>query len=69
LQSIERWGFDPELLFLARKSELKVKEVAVVWSHSEGTRISPLRDGMRMFLEVLQIRWNAVLGKYSSHRI
>jgi glycosyltransferase involved in cell wall biosynthesis len=68
LQSIERWGFDPELLFLARKSGLRVKEVAVVWSHSEGTRISPLRDGMRMFLEVLQIRWNAVLGKYSSHQ-
>src|SRR5262249_24637384 len=47
-QLIERWGFDPELLFLARKSNLTVKEVPVVWSHSEGTRISPLKDGMRM---------------------
>jgi dolichyl-phosphate beta-glucosyltransferase len=65
LQRIERWGFDPELLFLARKSGLMVKEVPVVWSHSEGTRISPLRDGMRMFLEVLEIRWNALTGKYS----
>src|SRR5690349_4335458 len=50
LQRIERWGFDPELLFLARKAGLKVKEVGVAWSHAEGTRISPLRDGMRMFL-------------------
>lgn len=66
LQRIERWGFDPELLFLARKSGLKVQEVPVVWSHSAGTRISPLRDGMRMFLEVLAIRWNAATGKYSS---
>ena len=66
LQRIERWGFDPELLFLARKSGLAVKEVPVVWSHSEGTRISPLKDGMRMFFEVLAIRWNAVTGKYSS---
>ncbi len=65
LQEIERWGFDPELLYLARRSGLKVKEVAVVWSHSEGTRINPLRDGIRMFAEVLNIRWNALTGKYS----
>jgi dolichyl-phosphate beta-glucosyltransferase len=68
-QRIERWGFDPELLFLARKAGLTVNEVGVVWSHSEGTRISPLRDGMRMFLEVLQIRWNALTGKYPASEI
>lgn len=66
LQQIERWGFDPELLFLARKSGLTVQEVPVVWSHSAGTRISPLKDGMRMFLEVLAIRWNAATGRYSA---
>lgn len=65
LQRIERWGFDPELLFLARKAGMKVKEVGVVWSHTGGTRIHPLRDGMRMFLEVLEIRWNSLTGKYS----
>src|SRR5260370_6950199 len=65
LQEIVRWGFDPELLYLARRSGLNVKELAVVWSHSEGTRINPLRDGMRMFAEVLKIRWNALTGKYS----
>jgi glycosyltransferase involved in cell wall biosynthesis len=64
-QRIERWGFDPELLYLARKFGFKVKEVPVVWSHSEGTRISPLRDGIRMFGEVLKIRWDAFTGKYS----
>src|SRR5258705_3782104 len=55
-QRIERWGFDPELLYLARKLGFEVKEVPVVWSNSEGTRISPLRDGIRMFAEVLKIR-------------
>ena len=65
LQRIERWGFDPELLYLARKSGLKVAEVPVAWAHVEGTRISPLRDGLRMFVEVLKIRWNALTGKYS----
>lgn len=63
-QQIERWGFDPELLYLARKAGLKVVEVPVAWAHVEGTRISPLRDGLRMFGEVLKIRWNALTGKY-----
>jgi|SRR5579864_971642 len=68
LQRIERWGFDPELLYLARKSGLKVAEIPVAWAHVEGTRISPLRDGMRMFGEVLKIRWNGLAGKYSQGR-
>jgi dolichyl-phosphate beta-glucosyltransferase len=65
-QRIERWGFDPELLYLARKAGLEVVEVPVAWAHVEGTRISPLRDGLRMFGEVLKIRWNALTGKYRS---
>jgi glycosyltransferase involved in cell wall biosynthesis len=64
-QKIERWGFDPELLYLARKAGLKVVEVPVAWAHVEGTRISPLRDGVRMFGEALKIRWNALTRKYS----
>ena len=65
LQRIERWGFDPELLYLARRAGLKVQEVPVAWAHVEGTRLNPLRDGLRMFGEVLKIRWNAITGKYS----
>jgi glycosyltransferase involved in cell wall biosynthesis len=63
-QRIERWGFDPELLYLARKFGFKVVEVPVEWAHSTGTRISPLRDGTRMFAEMLRIRWNGLTGKY-----
>ncbi|MGH9545835.1 MAG: dolichyl-phosphate beta-glucosyltransferase [Terriglobales bacterium] len=63
-QRIERWGFDPELLYLARKFGFKVVEVPVEWAHSTGTRISPLRDGTRMFAEMLKIRWNGLTGKY-----
>ena len=65
LQKIEGWGFDPELLFLARRAGLRVDEVPVLWAHSEGTRLHPFRDGMRMFGEVLRIRWNALTGAYS----
>jgi dolichyl-phosphate beta-glucosyltransferase len=65
LQTIERWGFDPELLYLAKEFGFRIAEVPVAWAHSEGTRISPLRDGIRMFAEMLKIRWNAVTGRYS----
>ena len=64
LQTIERWGFDPELLYVAKKLGFKVAEVPVAWAHREGTRINPLRDGTRMFLEMLKIRWNALSGRY-----
>ena len=65
LQRIERWGFDPEILFLARNLGFSVKEVPVVWAHSEGTRLHPFRDGLRMFGDVLRIRWNAMTGVYT----
>jgi glycosyltransferase involved in cell wall biosynthesis len=65
LQQIERWGFDPELLFLSRKMGFSCVEVPVEWSHREGTRIAPLRDGIKMFFEALTIRWNSIQGKYS----
>ena len=64
LQKIERWGFDPEILFLARKFGFRVTEVPVAWGHSGGTRIHPLVDGSRMFLEMLHVRWNSITGKY-----
>jgi len=65
LQQIERWGFDPELLFLANKLGFKVAEVPVAWAHSEGSRLSPVRDGAKMFVEMLKIRWNSISGKYT----
>jgi dolichyl-phosphate beta-glucosyltransferase len=63
-QQIERWGFDPELLFLARRAGLTAKEVAVRWGHDRGTRIHPFSDGLQMFLEMLSIRWNDIRGEY-----
>jgi dolichyl-phosphate beta-glucosyltransferase len=65
LQKIERWGFDPELLYLAKELGFAVREIPVAWSHREGTRIHPLRDGIRMFSELLKIRWYALKGDYA----
>jgi glycosyltransferase involved in cell wall biosynthesis len=64
LQRIERWGFDPEILFLARKFGFRVEEVPVRWGHSGGTRINPLMDGARMVQEMLRIRWYDLTSKY-----
>ena len=66
LQKIDGWGFDPEILFLASKSGLKVAEVPVVWAHDDRTRINPIVDGTRMVLEIGRIRWNSLTGKYSA---
>jgi dolichyl-phosphate beta-glucosyltransferase len=63
-QRIERWAFDPELLYLAKKAGLRIVEVPVQWAHSPGTRIHPLRDGLRMLAELIHIRWNSIRGKY-----
>ncbi len=63
-QHIQRWGFDPEILFLAKKFKLKTIEVPVEWAHDHRSKISPLRDGLRMGSEVLQVRWNDIRGKY-----
>ncbi len=65
-QRIERWGFDPELLFLAKKFGFTTREVPVEWAHDERSKISPIRDGLKIFLEMLQIRWNSLTGKYGS---
>jgi glycosyltransferase involved in cell wall biosynthesis len=65
LQTIEGWGFDPEILFIAVKRGLRVKEVAVSWAHDERTRMSYLKDGVKMLEEMAAIRWNALMGSYS----
>ena len=63
-QRIERFGFDPELLYLARHHGLRSIEIPVRWAHSPATKVSMLRDSLQMFLDVFIIRWNAVKGRY-----
>src|SRR6202521_4282151 len=63
-QRIESFGFDPEILFLAKRHGLRVAEIPVRWSHNPATKVNVIRDGIRMFLELLVIRWNSVRGLY-----
>lgn len=64
-QRIERWAFDPELLYLARRLKLPVEEVPVEWAHDPRSTIRALRDGPRMGWDMLRIRWYALTGRYS----
>ena len=65
LQTIERWGFDPEILFIASKLAFKIKEVPVTWGHDDRSRISYLKDGGKMLQEIGVIRYNALAGRYT----
>jgi len=63
-QTIERFGFDPELLYLARHHGLHTVEIPVRWGHSHATKVNMMRDSIQMFLDVFVIRWNSLLGRY-----
>lgn len=63
-QRIQRFGFDPELLYLARHHGLRAAEIPVRWAHSPATKVSMWRDSVQMFLDVFIIRWNALMGRY-----
>ncbi len=67
-QRIERFGFDPELLYLARHHGLRSTEIPVRWAHSPGTKVSMFRDSFQMFADVFIIRWNALAGRYPRQR-
>jgi dolichyl-phosphate beta-glucosyltransferase len=63
-QMTEGFGFDPEILFLARRQGLQIAEVPVRWSHDDATRVHVVRDSLRMFGDLIFIRWNWLLGRY-----
>lgn len=64
LMQIDRFGFDVEFLFVANRHGLKLKEIPVRWNNDERSKVSVVRDSIRMFDEVRQIRRNAKSGIY-----
>jgi len=55
-QKVMGFSFDVEILYLAKKHDYKIKEVAVEWYNDERTTVGALSDSARMFFELLRIR-------------
>jgi dolichyl-phosphate beta-glucosyltransferase len=61
---IDRFSFDVEVLYLAKRFGYKVAELPVLWEHHGGSRVNPVRDGLKMLADIARIR----LHDYSSNR-
>jgi len=62
--TIDRFGFDVELLYLAYRAGLKLQEIPVRWDHAEGSKINLASDSLKMLSEVGRIRQQARRGVY-----
>ncbi len=62
--TVDRFGFDVELLYLAYCAGLKLKEIPVRWDHNEGSKVNVMSDSFRMLREVGLIRQQAKRGMY-----
>ena len=66
-QRIQRWGYDFEILFIARKFGYRITELPVTWVNDARSKVKPL-DYFRTLAELFQIRLNDLRGRYK-HQI
>ncbi len=66
VMQIDRFGFDVEFLYVANLHGLKLKEIPVRWNNDDRSKVNVVRDSIRMFDEVRQIRRNAKRGVYGN---
>ena len=64
LSKIERWGYDSEILFLAKKFGFDIQEKALFWKHDESTKVSVIRDIYSSLSELVKIRYYEYKGCY-----
>jgi dolichyl-phosphate beta-glucosyltransferase len=63
-QTLTGWAFDVELLYIARHHGYQIVEIPIDWYFNADSKISVVRDSLRMFLDLLRIRSNARRGLY-----
>ncbi|TLN08509.1 glycosyltransferase family 2 protein [bacterium] len=68
LQTIPGWTFDVEVLFIARRRGYRIVEVGIPWYFNADSKIRVARDSLRMFFDLINIRFNAWTGRYGNHR-
>jgi dolichyl-phosphate beta-glucosyltransferase len=66
-QTLTGWSFDIELLYLARRRGLRLREVPIHWYFDEDSKVNALRDAFRMLGDIFRIHTNALRGRYDLH--
>jgi dolichyl-phosphate beta-glucosyltransferase len=57
-------AFDVELLYLAKKYKFKIAEVPINWTYAKTDRVDPIKDSLRMLIDIIHIRLADLQGKY-----
>ncbi len=63
LQRLDGFGFDVEILFLARRAGFVIREIPVTWEYGRESKVN-IASGARGFLDLIKIRWNQLRGAY-----
>ena len=66
LQTLNGWSFDIELLYIARRYTYTVQEISIHWVHHPETKVSAVRDAIRMIQDIFRIHANARRGMYGT---
>lgn len=65
-QTLSGWGFDVEVLYIARKHGYRIVEIPIDWYYQTDSRVRPIEDTLRMVRELLTVRINDLQGVYDA---
>ncbi|MDO8754037.1 MAG: glycosyltransferase, partial [Anaerolineales bacterium] len=63
-QTLTGWSFDIELLYLARRKKLRIKEIPIQWVFDPDSKVNAVRDALLMISDIFRIHLNAMRGRY-----
>ena len=64
LQRATGFGFDVEVLFIAKRQGASILEMPIDWHHEPSSKISPVADSVRMVMDAVLTRWRGLIGAY-----
>ncbi|RPJ28153.1 MAG: glycosyltransferase family 2 protein [Chloroflexi bacterium] len=65
-QTLQGWSFDIELLYIARRHGYRILEIPIHWYHFSDSKVSALRDALRMIQDIFRIHAKARQGLYDA---
>lgn len=63
-QTLMGWSFDIELLYIARRKKMQIKEIPIQWYYGTDSKVNAVRDALRMIGDIFRIHINAWRGRY-----